>query len=188
MGEALPDVPVFSGVTIPEQPKSNKPEQQITIPGKVVDFAAAREGAGKTISPSLAKEAAPARPGQSAQLRNTTRVEKTAALWRKSCKNQAPESGKLLSGTLLPSLDLSACGSRCGSNNFLASQISQKITKIRRNPKKSTDLWSEWRDLNPRPHGPEPCALPTALHPDTMPKASAAFSAVVERQHPTCLL
>ena len=27
--------------------------------------------------------------------------------------------------------------------------------------------WSEWRDLNPRPHGPEPCALPTALHPDT---------------------
>ena len=26
--------------------------------------------------------------------------------------------------------------------------------------------WSEWRDLNPRPHGPEPCALPTALHPD----------------------
>ena len=25
--------------------------------------------------------------------------------------------------------------------------------------------WSEWRDLNPRPHGPEPCALPTALHP-----------------------
>ena len=27
--------------------------------------------------------------------------------------------------------------------------------------------WSEWRDLNPRPHGPEPCALPTALHPDS---------------------
>ena len=30
--------------------------------------------------------------------------------------------------------------------------------------------WSEWRDLNSRPHGPEPCALPSALHPD------AAFS------------
>ena len=26
-------------------------------------------------------------------------------------------------------------------------------------------LWSEWRDLNPWPHGPEPCALPSALHP-----------------------
>jgi hypothetical protein len=26
--------------------------------------------------------------------------------------------------------------------------------------------WSEWRDLNPRPLGPEPSALPTALHPD----------------------
>lgn len=29
-----------------------------------------------------------------------------------------------------------------------------------------TFRWSEWRDLNSRPHGPEPCALPTALHPD----------------------
>ncbi len=28
-------------------------------------------------------------------------------------------------------------------------------------------FWSEWRESNPRPHGPEPCALPTALHPDT---------------------
>ena len=26
--------------------------------------------------------------------------------------------------------------------------------------------WSGWRDLNPRPPGPEPGALPTALHPD----------------------
>ena len=26
--------------------------------------------------------------------------------------------------------------------------------------------WSEWRDLNPRPLGPEPSTLPTALHPD----------------------
>ncbi len=25
-------------------------------------------------------------------------------------------------------------------------------------------LWSKWRDSNSRPHGPEPCALPTALH------------------------
>ncbi len=27
-------------------------------------------------------------------------------------------------------------------------------------------FWSEWRDLNPRPLGPEPSTLPTALHPD----------------------
>ena len=26
--------------------------------------------------------------------------------------------------------------------------------------------WSEWRDLNPRPLGPEPSTLPSALHPD----------------------
>ena len=25
-------------------------------------------------------------------------------------------------------------------------------------------LWSEWRDLNPRPLGPEPSTLPAALH------------------------
>ena len=31
--------------------------------------------------------------------------------------------------------------------------------------------WSEWRDSNPRPHGPEPCALPAALHPDGFPRA-----------------
>jgi hypothetical protein len=28
-------------------------------------------------------------------------------------------------------------------------------------------IWSGWRDLNSRPHGPQPYALPTALHPDT---------------------
>lgn len=26
--------------------------------------------------------------------------------------------------------------------------------------------WSEWWGSNPRPHGPKPCALSTALHPD----------------------
>ena len=38
-------------------------------------------------------------------------------------------------------------------------------------------LWSEWRDLNPRPHGPEPCALPTALHPDVQHGYYKDFSA-----------
>ena len=27
-------------------------------------------------------------------------------------------------------------------------------------------IWSEWGDLNSRPLGPEPSALPTALHPE----------------------
>ena len=31
---------------------------------------------------------------------------------------------------------------------------------------KTFDNWSEWRDLNPRPLGPEPSTLPSALHPD----------------------
>ena len=64
MGEAIPDVSEFPGVTIPEQPESDKSDKQTAIPGKddpaptgkVVDFATAREEAGKTKSP--AKEAA----------------------------------------------------------------------------------------------------------------------------------
>ena len=31
--------------------------------------------------------------------------------------------------------------------------------------KTGVQLWSEWGDLNPRPLGPEPSALPAALHP-----------------------
>ena len=65
MGEAIPDVFEFPGVTIPEQPESDKDDKQTASPGKddpaptgkVVDFATAREEAGKTKSP--AKEAAP---------------------------------------------------------------------------------------------------------------------------------
>ena len=65
MGEAIPDVSEFLGVTIPEQPESDKDDKQTASPGKddptptgkVVDFATAREEAGKTKSP--VKEAAP---------------------------------------------------------------------------------------------------------------------------------
>lgn len=65
MGEAIPDVSEFPGVTIPEQPESDKDDKQTASPGKddptptgkVVDFATAREEAGKTKSP--VKEAAP---------------------------------------------------------------------------------------------------------------------------------
>ncbi len=57
MGEAIPDAPEFPGVTIPEQSEPDKPEQQAPTPGKVVDFTAAREGAGKATPPT--KEAGP---------------------------------------------------------------------------------------------------------------------------------
>ena len=35
-----------------------------------------------------------------------------------------------------------------------------RLIKMRRH------FWSEWRDLNPRPLGPEPSTLPAALHPE----------------------
>ena len=35
--------------------------------------------------------------------------------------------------------------------------------------KTGVQLWSEWGDLNPRPLGPEPSALPAALHPVSPP-------------------
>lgn len=67
MGEVIPDAPESPGVTIPEQPEPDKDDKQTASPGKddpdsaptgkVVDFAAAREEAGKVESP--AKEAAP---------------------------------------------------------------------------------------------------------------------------------
>lgn len=57
MGEAIPDAPEVPGVTIPEQPAPDKQEQQAPTPGKVVDFAAAREEAGKATPPT--KEAGP---------------------------------------------------------------------------------------------------------------------------------
>ena len=65
MGEAIPDVSEFPGVTIPEQPEPDKDDKQVAShgkddpapTGKVVDFVAAREEAGKAKSP--AKEATP---------------------------------------------------------------------------------------------------------------------------------
>ena len=65
MGEAIPDAPESPGVTMPKQPEPDKDDKQTASPskddpaptGKVVDFAAAREEAGKTKPP--AKEVAP---------------------------------------------------------------------------------------------------------------------------------
>lgn len=69
MGEAIPDAPESPSVTIPEQPEPDKDDKQTASPGKddpnpaptgkVVDFAAAREEAGKTKPP--VKEAAPSK-------------------------------------------------------------------------------------------------------------------------------
>lgn len=42
----------------------------------------------------------------------------------------------------------------------------------------STVFWSEWRDLNSRPLGPEPSTLPTALHPDAL----SSFTIIVAFQ------
>ena len=41
-------------------------------------------------------------------------------------------------------------------------------------------LWSEWGDLNPRPLGPEPSALPAALHPVSRSIIGALARAVKE--------
>ena len=47
---------------------------------------------------------------------------------------------------------------------FSASTIAVLQTKCERFHAR-TSLWSEWRDLNSRPHGPEPCALPNCATP-----------------------
>ena len=42
------------------------------------------------------------------------------------------------------------------------------MQSIKKSPQAICSLrrrWSECGDLNPGPHGPEPCALPSALHP-----------------------
>ena len=41
----------------------------------------------------------------------------------------------------------------------------QKVRKIREIPKNLTDFWSEYRDSNPRPLGPEPSAIPNFAIP-----------------------
>ena len=44
--------------------------------------------------------------------------------------------------------------------------VLQPISNKKREPKKrSPQFWSEWRDSNPRPHGPEPCAIPNFATP-----------------------
>ena len=64
-------------------------------------------------------------------------------------------------------------GQKMGQKWVSKNEALKKVQKIRRFHQKSADFWSEWRDLNPRPLGPEPSALPTALHPDM--SASKSF-------------
>lgn len=42
--------------------------------------------------------------------------------------------------------------------------------ETRNNSRYTTPAWSGWRVSNPRPHGPKPCALPTELQPDIVPR------------------
>ncbi len=53
---------------------------------------------------------------------------------------------------------------KTGPLGFQAGRIA---LREKTNPRVTSTLGkSEWRDLNPRPLGPEPSALPAALHPD----------------------
>ena len=55
-----------------------------------------------------------------------------------------------------------ACGTAASANSY----------EQKKNPPafRLRDFWSEWRDSNPRPLGPEPSTLPPALHPDPVVK------------------
>ena len=77
MGEAVPDVSEFPGVTIPEQPESDKDNKQTASPGrddpaptgKVVDFATARDEAAKEEKKAVKQKPPtekdkPAKPGR----------------------------------------------------------------------------------------------------------------------------
>ena len=85
--------------------------------------------------------------------------------------NKSRTSGQTPEARLFP-----VCGGAVVKRGNGRKRESKKTTfkakcqsKIKKNPSKSNDFdgfWSEWRDLNPRPLGPEPSALPTALHPE----------------------
>ena len=87
--------------------------------------------------------------------------------WYKE-KTVAPDSEQI---TIIGSDDLK------GFESIAVAQIELnrlRKPKTRKKPYLSTfslinktfNKWSEWRDLNPRPLGPEPSTLPSALHPD----------------------
>ena len=46
-------------------------------------------------------------------------------------------------------------GQKMGQKWVRKNEALKKVQKIRRFHQKSADFWSEWRDLNPRPLGPE---------------------------------
>ena len=46
-------------------------------------------------------------------------------------------------------------GQKMGQKWVRKNEVLKKVQKIRRFHQKSADFWSEWRDLNPRPLGPE---------------------------------
>ena len=55
--------------------------------------------------------------------------------------------------------------------NHLAHELTRELCTVRRGYGGQPSLregWSGREDSNLRPHGPEPCALPTELRPDTV--------------------
>ena len=60
-------------------------------------------------------------------------------------------------------------GHNHGNRGFCKTLFCVKVTDFHNPTTKFALLfyfWSRWWDLNPRPHGPEPCALAPALHLD----------------------
>ena len=50
--------------------------------------------------------------------------------------------------------------------SLMVSYFGQKEKERKYRINTCVPIWSEWGDLNSRPLGPEPSALPTALHPE----------------------
>ena len=84
--------------------------------------------------------------------------------------NKSRTSGQTLEARLFP-----VCSGAVVKRGNGRKRESKKTTfkakfqlKIKKNPSKSNDFdgfWSEWRDLNPRPLGPEPSAIPSFATP-----------------------
>ena len=76
------------------------------------------------------------------------RVDKTAAKRRPQTETQRNGSG------------LEARSSRMSED-----ELCHELKKLVASNMTLATSWSEWRDSNPRPHGPEPCAIPSFATP-----------------------
>ena len=74
----------------------------------------------------------------------------------------ARRQGRAADGPTRSRLRRNRSGMPTRGRGFYAASFKRKKTCQRQ----VFPFWSEWGDLNPRPLGPEPSTLPTALHPD----------------------